>query len=795
MKNLTLLFLLICYATETAFAQDSPSASPSAPMATLRGRITDAKTAEPLIGATIRIPLPDGKTVVTATNRNGRYLITLPQATYTLTLKYVGYRERSETLTLTADTEKNFTLEEGEIIASEIVVSAGEDLVTAVMRRAIRYKKSQRLSLKTYELDAYSKRLIKSDTSIAGITETFVKGYWREGDTLREVVVQERLTENIKSQLRGAGATLSASVGSIIDFSQERINIGGNRFISPIANNAFEYYSYQLIETKKAGELEYHRIKLIPKSKFVPLFKGEIIIGGYSFALVSVEVVPSEGFKIPLVSDLVLKYRQTQELYTDSAGNAYWLPATQLVDGVATVSVAGGLITIPRFAFTQTTAIYAYRLNTSVSDSVFEKKRVTKADTADRYDSTFWAKNQIVARTEEEETAYRTIDSTDTFESRFQPRGAGGANILSTLSQTALRFVDFRYNRVEGYFFGGRLELDSLTATTGFNARLGYGIERKEWLFNVGVEQWLQSTRRTSVGVDVYRNTAWTPENNPVLSISNTINAILFKYDYHNYFNAEGFRAFVRHKFRPRLALTLTYTNEDQRSMAKTTDYSWLFQNTLFRDNPPVADGTMRSVELELYLGDRTGFTQIGDQTNARVAVEHSSPRLLSSDFDFTRINAAVLLRRKTFFTERLLAPFLILHFDAGITLGAEGALPPQRYFSIESGGTVSPLGTMFAAGDKSYVGDRMLWSLVEHNFQSVPFEALGIDFVSKANIQLITRAGMGTVWRGSNQTLYWEAGVGVGNLFNIIRLDWLVRRVDTEPFSARLVLTGGIVF
>ncbi|MBC8044273.1 MAG: carboxypeptidase-like regulatory domain-containing protein [Rhizobacter sp.] len=770
----------------------------------LRGQVIDAKTLEPLAGAKILITGSDRKLTGTVTNREGRYLLSLAPDNYRFEVRYIGYKTYTETQRLEISFEKNFALQAGEIVAPEIVVSAGEDLVTVVMRRAIRYKRSQRLTLKSYELSAYSKRLIKSDTSIAGLTETYADAYWREGDTLREVIRQERLTENIKSQLASAGRSLSAEVGGIIDFSRERVTIAGNKFVSPVANDAFENYKFELIDTRKDGQSEVHRIKLIPKSKFVPLFNGEIQIGGYSFALVSVDVSPNEGFKLPFTSGEVrLKYRQTQELQSDSAGHQYWLPASQFLDGSVQIAFAGGLVRIPRITFTQTTAMYQYKLNLPIADSIFAKKRITKSDSADTFDSTFWKQNQIVALTSEEETAYQTIDSTKTLASQFQPRAGGSgaasrtAEVLQTLAESALRYVDFRYNRSEGYFIGGRAAFETITPTTSVFGSLGYGIQRKEWLWQAGFQQWLEPQRRTSIGASVYRTTAFTPENSPPLSIFNTFNALLFKTDYHNYYNAEGFRIFADHEFSSRLAATLIYTDEKQLSMPKTTDYSWLYQNLLFRDNPLIEDGTMRSLTLELFYGNRSdnAIVALIAQPRVKLSVEHSS-RALGSDFDYTRVEAVATLRRPTFFSDRLLAPYLIVQFDLGLTVSSGGGfikIPPQRAFSLESGAGVGAYGTMFAAKEKELTGSGIIMILAEHNFQSVPFEAAGLGFMG--NTQVILRAGTAKVIDPAGDQTYSEFGVGLGGILDVLRFDFLLGQTRSGAFASRYAVSIGYLF
>ncbi len=58
----------------------------------VRGKITDEKTAEPLIGAVVAVK---GSTQGTATDADGNFLLALPSGKYTLEIRYLGYDTKS----------------------------------------------------------------------------------------------------------------------------------------------------------------------------------------------------------------------------------------------------------------------------------------------------------------------------------------------------------------------------------------------------------------------------------------------------------------------------------------------------------------------------------------------------------------------------------------------------------------------------------------------------------------------------------------------------------------------------
>ncbi len=762
------------------------------------GKVLDQKTGEPLAGATVKFKDASGNVVRgVRTNRDGVYRAPLPLGRYTAEVSYIGYRTKEELVAIALSVEKNFMLTEGEITATEIVVDAGEDLVTTIMKRAIRFKKKQREALESYELEAYAKRLTRSDTSIAGITETFAKAYWRKGDTLREVIIQERITENIKAQLQQS-SIITAGVGSIVDFSEERIPLGGSRFISPIANDAFDNYGFELLETTKIGNAEIYRIKLKPKNKLLPLFNGTIKVGGNTYALISVDLTPNQGFKVPYVKGLTARYKQDQDLHRDSSGHEFWLPATQFLDFSAQVSIAGGFIELPKISFTQTTAVYGYKINQPLADTIFQRNRFTKSESAAKFDSSFWREREFVALSDEEQTAYKTLDSSKTLQSQFQPRGAGmalaggGAARSNGIGDLLTNLPDVRYNRVEGFFLGGKLSLDSVTATTALRGSIGYGVDRREWLWTAGATQWLDKDRRFGIGIDAYRTTSYTPEYAPPLPIVNAVIALTERIDYHNYFNAEGFKLFASYRPNSRLNFIVSFLNETQRSMEAVAGHWWLpfYTQRIFRPNPLVQDGVMRSLAVEFNYGN--ALAALIGQPLVFAQLEYSEPAL-SSSFSFVRLWAVGAFRIKSFFTERFLSPYFSIQAEVGTAL--QGVLPPQRYFSVDSPiGGLSLGRVMIGVDEKEFLGTSLASLIIEHNFQSVPFEVLGLDWLADQNIQVIARAGMAQVWLGSARQFYWETGIGIGGILGILRLDGVVGFRENRAPLFRWALGTGLL-
>lgn len=87
---------------------------------TLNGNVTDAKTGETLIGATIKLI---GQTTAAAvTNSYGFYSINIPQGSYQIDVSFVGYKPFKQNIEINLDIRLNFALEDDKQL-SEVIIS------------------------------------------------------------------------------------------------------------------------------------------------------------------------------------------------------------------------------------------------------------------------------------------------------------------------------------------------------------------------------------------------------------------------------------------------------------------------------------------------------------------------------------------------------------------------------------------------------------------------------------------------------------------------------------------------
>lgn len=731
---------------------------------TLTGVVRDAITREALAAANIRIA---GTTRGTITNTNGDYALALEAGDYTAVVSMVGYKTDTVSVTLRSSITRDVYLHPADIILPEVLATS-EDPAIEIMRRAIARKHQWVDRLLSYRMEAFTRQILRRDTSIASINESYSTGYWQQGDTLREVIRQRRQTANIQSAFN------AASVGVLLNFNENRVRFLGYSFRGPTADDALDFYDYKLLLTRSTAGREVYEIRMTPKTSTVPLFSGTINIEGDSYALIGVDIEPNEAFIIPFVKDWKLRYRQQFSLYDST----FWLPTDIRIEGSFEVGFPG--LTLPRVGISQTSVISGYAVNVPIPDSIFHKPRLAVDSTANRYDSTYWSSHDVLPLSPEETKAYASIDSSQKLEVQFRPGG-----ITATLGESAgilgaiLTYEDFVFNRVEGLHLGVKGSVEKITPVLGASARIGYGISSRLTTYLLRTEVFTNEKRTFGFGGEISRTVKAVGGAGLYGRLWNSLTALVSKNDYYDYYRADGWGvSLLLRPLRPAHA-SLTYAEEEDRSLPVVTNYSIFYRTRLFRDNPPVDDGTLRSLRLDVRLGEEEVPLELVTRDAADISFEYASP-WLGGDFTFTRFSFIGAKSFTTFGTSFLLKPTLRVQLALGLSAGT---LPRQRLFTIETASSgYAPSAAMRVLDKREFVGPRYLAVRLEHNFRSLPFLALHIPFLYKNGIEFIVTGGAARAWEATwtlpvaADKWYYETGFAISRIFGLGRLDFTWR-------------------
>jgi len=297
----------------------------------LSGKTLD-ENGQPLPFATIHIL---GTTTGTTSNSNGAYYLKLDPGKHTIVIQFVGYRKEQKEIEVgSADIEMNFQLLPEVFNLSEVVVIAGENPADRVIREAIKKRKFYLQEVNAYSCDVYIKGLQRLDTfpeKILGIKLTLDTGivYLSESISELKFMQPDRISERmISSKVSGNNRGFSWNQASdmMINMYESTFIIDGlseRPFVSPIANNAFLFYDYELVGVIQEEDRLINKIKLLPKRATDPVFDGHIYIVEDEWRIHSVDALLTKSRGIEFVDSLTLS-----QVFA-KAKHDIWMPISQ----------------------------------------------------------------------------------------------------------------------------------------------------------------------------------------------------------------------------------------------------------------------------------------------------------------------------------------------------------------------------------------------------------------------------------------------------------------------------------
>ena len=279
----------------------------------------------------------------TNANNEGKYSLKLEPGQYTLVCQYVGYKkeERKINLGRDEDLEINFILALQEMTLSEVVVKNGEDPAYQIIRNTIKKKEYYKKQLDKFECEVYTKGQMR----IRNHPDKFFgrKVDFEDGDTGRQKMLylsetvskysvdrpDKEKIEVISSKVSGQNDGFGLSAPRFFSLYNNNVFIGNNLnprgFISPIAENALNFYKYKLEGTYFEDSREVSHIKVIPKRKYEPLFSGYIDIIADEWRIHSVQLLLTKSSQMELLDTLRL-----EQLYRP-LNKDVWYMASQVI--------------------------------------------------------------------------------------------------------------------------------------------------------------------------------------------------------------------------------------------------------------------------------------------------------------------------------------------------------------------------------------------------------------------------------------------------------------------------------
>ncbi|MCI0472150.1 MAG: DUF5686 and carboxypeptidase regulatory-like domain-containing protein [Ignavibacteria bacterium] len=678
----------------------------------ITGKVIDARTNKPLMHASIKIA---GTSSGTAADDGGNFILKVKPGSYDLITSYIGYFSDTSSFYITdSNSTRNIFLSPTDIY-TEIIEVAGEDPAYEIIRKAIRYKKEFRKNLNEYNYDAYSKFVIRSNInpfagedvqkdssgmSIFGILESETTGYFKKPDLEKLIVKSKRETANIS---RGFALPL------IVNFYDEKIDLGENKIPSPLNDDAFDDYEYKLTGTTSLDSSLIYKIKVINTSSLKPQFLGTIYIMDSIFALVKVDLQTSAE----AVSGIdYLNFSQKFSRYSDKSSKNFWMPTD--VEITANGSFAG----LFKFKGDVFTIISDYRINEKTPAGIFNDV-IIKVEKDAKKDSAYWKKNQIIKNTEEESEAYSSIERNT--EERRKGIRFSGVSLGIGKYFTADLLESYKFSSAAGHQIGAKINFNKDFGRYTSDLYFGYGFDdaKTKYKFNFGTQMLNDRSLRLNFSAYDFLSSPFM-DRQWYHDWDNTGSALISKKDIYTYYYSTGYSIDIFKKIIPQIGAGIGFMQDKQNSAKVTTDYSFTQKENAYTVIPPINNAFRRTLSLSLIL-DPNLYRAIdwgdGDISRFRITeypvlsfkTENSWKDFLGSTFDNRKYT--VEIRGENNFAARI-KPKYMLGFRS-----VNGNIPYQDlgYFDIYTDGKND---RVFAVMNyRDYYGDKLFYFLFDNDF------------------------------------------------------------------------------
>jgi hypothetical protein len=664
------MFKIVFYLVITYFVLTTVAVSQQS---ILSGFVFSEKDGKALPGVTIRVP---GTNIGTYSSSRGFFRLKIPAETDRIKISSIGYKSKIVKLNKNDDTIFVYLNEIP--VKKEGVTVTGAIEADEVIKRAVARKRDNVKMLKTFKGRLYTKLFIElggsmfieqrnGNTFALGsdindekqemekfrnfIMETFSDVYIDFEKGLNHTnIIQRRQTANLEP------ANNLMALSKFISFYNDEVKVGDVQVKTPLSEDAFSYYAFEIIDRQVFDDKYVYVISVIPTTEVYPAFVGTIKILEGTYNLIEVNLRPSENTAITFIDSLEIRQKYTQSI------EKIWYPSYLEATGKARFEFIKGFISL--LTDFRMTGIYSdVVINQPLPDSLYQQEKKRKLTVEQNADSTkpeFWENNALREVTQEEKEIYVKIDTLVAKDSVRKKE------IESTFQWSLWPYIDF--NRVSSASVGLQPSFEMYNVSLSGMAAYSFGMKRVIWQSELAYNFDFGDFNTLQIGVEAFS----IPENisldKSFARLINTGFAGLFHFDYYDYMRKDGLSLFADYRS-ALFDLRGTIEISEQSSLPKTTNNS-IFSKKQWRENPKINDGEYTFFYLNGRVGNVNYF-------------------IVTSNFENELEFASALGKEKN-----LDNPFVAAYakYKTSIPLFYTGYTPVKLFLSLEGGITTSDI-------------------------------------------------------------------------------------------------------
>ena len=774
----------------------------------IKGVVIDASTLQPIPFASIFFK---NTTIGISAGFEGEFSLEVDVPEDTLVASALGYHNAFIKIKRGVFQKVEFSLEPTEFKLNEVEIFAESDPMLILFNKMIEHKGKNNPE----EFDFFEYRLYnKIEIDANNVNDRFQKSKVMKkfqvafqyvdtstinGKAYLPIFISESVSRIFKktkpkstkeiimaSQISGFNnESLSQYLGGLyqeVNIYDNYISIFDKNFISPMASSGLTSYKYVIIDTVELNQKRVYHVMFKPLRKQELSFVGEIWVHDTTYAIIKAEMKVAVDANINFINDIAMG------LEYDYVDDAHWVLSRDKI--VLDLNVVENSMKVPGFFARRNSHYSDFKFNQLPHDSIFSEPTNIKVLKGDRDKSPdYWSENRDVPLNKNESGVYEMVDSVQ--------------NI--PLFKT---YVDAIYLFTGGYLNWGKFEIGPLFKGLSYNTiegvrvRLGgrtnkkfsehlrlhgyvaYGFGDEQVKGGGGMYYLLKKNPYQKIGIDFKYDLEQLGQRNVKFSNDNFLTSILRRSPNDKQSLVEGYKIYYDHEWFSGFKTVLSF---NQRKMF------------------PVGN-------LKFEIWDGEAYTEVEAIKTSEVSVKirfaHREKYFVGA---FDRISLGtkfpILEMNMTYGIPGLFAAkeeyfrmiFQIRHW---FNVGGIG----RSKYVVETGklwGTVPYPLLEIAPGNQTLIGEQYAYNLMNyyefindqyvsvfytHHFDGLLFNHLPL--IRKLNLREVIHA-KGIIGNLSNANAefsifpsytyslskpYYEAGVGIENIFKVGRIDFIWR-------------------
>ena len=634
----------------------------------IKGTVTDLE-GNPLPFVNIYI---EHTYIGTTTNEIGKYELNFTTSNkVNILFQYLGYKTQKQHIEVnsfpyTLDVkleEENFTL-------NEVVVTNGINPADELIRKAIKAKKINSDKTDKFEADFYSRGIFRAkdipkkfmgvdigdldgslDSTRSGViylSETVSKIKFEKPDNLKEEIIASKVAGDDN------GFSFNTALNTNYDFYDNYVDFG-IKMISPIADNAFNYYKYKLDGTFYDDKNQLiNKIAVSVKRDKEPVFEGHIYIVEDSWAIYGVDL-DLKGYRM---QQPILETMKLIQNFSYNNDKQMWVKNIQSLDFDAGIF---GMKFTGKFTY----VFSNYNFKDTFEKKTFGNEIVSFAENANKKEDSYWNTFRPVPLTEEESSSYfkkdsiqvvrksqTYLDSIDSKTNKFKlTKIITGYTYKNTYNkwtfnyQGLLNFSSLNFNTIQGWNLDSGFSFRKWNEENGkfttISSTFNYGVAEDRLRANARFYHRFNNKNYANISLTGGSAVAQINNSEPISPFINSLSTLLFKNNFMKLYNKEFAKASFGMEVTNGIFMNSSLEYEKRHALFNNTDYTFIKSDDVYSSNNPLEPTNELSIPftshhiMKFNIGTRILFGQkYISRPDGKINVQNDNYPVLSFNYE-----------------------------------------------------------------------------------------------------------------------------------------------------------------